>query len=172
MHFYRPQRSYGKVMFLHVSVILFTLGSGRQTPPGRHPSRSDIPPSFHPGTATAADGTHLTGMHSCKKCGWLHASLVSREVANSPAHFFHSIQFSSKNGKILVVATHQPLSFSLRNPGSVSRSGSRIPCRRERQHTILPNFAKKLHEIEKMLGCRGDPPPPSTPPHPRLWIWQ
>ena len=41
MYFYRPQRSYSKVMFLHVSVILST------------------------GTATAADGTHPTGMHSC-----------------------------------------------------------------------------------------------------------
>ena len=27
-HFYRPQRSWGKVMFLHVCVILFTGGGG------------------------------------------------------------------------------------------------------------------------------------------------
>ena len=27
-HFYRPQRSWGKVIFLHVSVILFTVGGG------------------------------------------------------------------------------------------------------------------------------------------------
>ena len=54
--FYRPQRSWGKVMFLHVSVILFTGGvchtppgqtpladTPRQTPPlGRHP-RADPP---------------------------------------------------------------------------------------------------------------------------------
>ena len=63
-NFYRPQRSCGKVMFLHVSVILFTGGrgvwqadtllSGRQSPAGRQP-----PP---PGRATAADGTHPTGM--------------------------------------------------------------------------------------------------------------
>ena len=60
---YRPQHSCDKVMFLHMSVILFTGGrvSARppplgQTPPGRHP----LPPQ----TATAADGTHRTGMHS------------------------------------------------------------------------------------------------------------
>ena len=43
--------SCGKVMFLHRSVILFTCE--RCTPP---------PP---PKTATAADSTHPTGMHSC-----------------------------------------------------------------------------------------------------------
>ena len=68
---YRPQRQ-GKVMFLHVSVILFTRGrSGRQIPPPpavRHPL---------PGTATAADGTHPTGMHSCCKS---ESTLASRYV--------------------------------------------------------------------------------------------
>ena len=50
---YRPQRSWGKVMFLHVSVILFT-GGGRSclsacwetrppTPGSRHPPRADTP---------------------------------------------------------------------------------------------------------------------------------
>ena len=32
------------------------------SPPGRHPTRQTPPP---PKTATAADGTHPTGMHSC-----------------------------------------------------------------------------------------------------------
>ena len=52
-------------MFLHLSVILSTRGRGcladtpsGQTPP---PSRADTPRQ----TATAADGTHPTGMHSC-----------------------------------------------------------------------------------------------------------
>ena len=44
-HNYRPQRSCGKVMFLHLSVLLFTGGSATpradnppgQTPPDRHP---------------------------------------------------------------------------------------------------------------------------------------
>ena len=55
--------SYGKVMFLHLFVILFTgggvsaSGSGGCTPPGRHTPRAD--------TATAVDGMHPTGMHSC-----------------------------------------------------------------------------------------------------------
>ena len=70
-HVYRPQRSWGKVMFLHVSVILFTGGvclsacwdttPPEQTPPGQAP----------PGAVHAerygqhAGGTHPTGMHSC-----------------------------------------------------------------------------------------------------------
>ena len=54
---YRPQRSCGKVMFSQASVILFTGGVVWQTPPtGTHPLEQ---------TATAADDTHPTGMHSC-----------------------------------------------------------------------------------------------------------
>ena len=58
----------GKVMFLHLSVILLTGGclplglrgvhSPRQTPP-----RADT--HTPPETATAGDGTHPTEMHSC-----------------------------------------------------------------------------------------------------------
>ena len=96
---YRPQCSCGKVMFLHVSVILSTGGCGSQThPPGQTPPQADNPLNNHPlwqtspgqtppgqtpptsrrpptgrhppaasppGTATAADGTHPTRMHSC-----------------------------------------------------------------------------------------------------------
>ena len=55
--------SCGKVMFSQGSVILSTgevyIPLGRH-PPGRHP----------PKTATAVDGTHPTGMHSC--CSFLH----------------------------------------------------------------------------------------------------
>ena len=83
------KRSGGKVMFLHLSVILSTgvvsapvhagihpLGrhpTGRHppTPPGHTPLQPDSPPGRHPPgqthpqqTATAADGTHPTGMHS------------------------------------------------------------------------------------------------------------
>ena len=74
------------VMFLHLSVILST-GGGLcvwQTPPGQTPPLADTPladipladthlgqtPTLSrapllPETATAADGTHPTGMHSC-----------------------------------------------------------------------------------------------------------
>ena len=75
----QPSLSCGKVMFLHLSVILFTGGRGcladthplgRHTPPGRHPQSdtapwADTPPRQTRQTATAADGTHPTGMHSC-----------------------------------------------------------------------------------------------------------
>ena len=103
VYFYRPQRSCGKVMFLHLSVILFPgrhpprqkppLGRHppgrqplshhprqtppRQTPPGRNPPRQTLPGQTTPQpatprqtpppqeTATTADGSHPTGMHSC-----------------------------------------------------------------------------------------------------------
>ena len=98
--FYCPQLRCSKVMFLHLSVILFTgecipaciwadtsqadtslgrhplgrhplsrhpLGRyppGQTSPLSRHPS-SQTPPLVPQQTATAADGTHPTGMHSC-----------------------------------------------------------------------------------------------------------
>ena len=79
-YFYRPQRSCGMVMFLHLSVILSTGGGlcvwqtppGQTPPAGRHPlgrhppwANTHLEQSHPPETATAADGTHPTGMHSC-----------------------------------------------------------------------------------------------------------
>ena len=78
VHFYRPQRSCGKVMFLHLSVILFTGGGcladspppgqspaplGRHFPLGRQPPLGRLPGQTSPWadapqeTAAAADGT-------------------------------------------------------------------------------------------------------------------
>ena len=51
---YRPQRSCVKVMFSHVSVILFTVAGVANTPPPTSPEM-----------ATAADVMHPTGMYSC-----------------------------------------------------------------------------------------------------------
>ena len=64
-----------KVMFLHLSVILFTGGvclsacwdtprsrPPRSRPPGADTTGADTPQEQ---TATVADGTHPTGMHSC-----------------------------------------------------------------------------------------------------------
>ena len=73
---YRPQRSWGKVISSQASVILLT---GGVLPPGGcflHGGTSSqgcvLPPGGAggdnhppPGTATAAGGTHPTGMHSC-----------------------------------------------------------------------------------------------------------
>ena len=52
-------------MFLHLSVILRTGGGGVWQPPprGKTPPGQTPPPPQE--TATAADGTHPTGMHSC-----------------------------------------------------------------------------------------------------------
>ena len=56
--FYCPQRSCGKVIFYTcLSVILFTGGGGIPACTG-----ADTPLRK---AATAADGTHPTGMHSC-----------------------------------------------------------------------------------------------------------
>ena len=85
-HIYRPQTKFAKVMFLHLSVSHSVHRGGvclsvywdtitppppEQTPPGadppgtRHPPPEQTPPPPGAETATAADGTHPTGMHSC-----------------------------------------------------------------------------------------------------------
>ena len=42
----------------------------------------------------------------------------------------------------------------------IDSGGSKISPRRGRQHTILPKFPKKLHEIERIWA----PGPPPSPP--------
>ena len=87
-HIYRPQTKFAKVMFLHLSVSHSVHRGGSASvhtgipphthPRSRHPPGADTPPpprTRHPPqsrlplpgaeTATAADGTHPTGMHSC-----------------------------------------------------------------------------------------------------------
>ena len=75
---YRPQRSWGKVMFSQACVILFTGGvclsaCWDTTPPGADPHQEQTPPgSRHTPTAEhagrygqCAGSTHPTGMQSC-----------------------------------------------------------------------------------------------------------
>ena len=59
--FYRPQRSCGKVMFLHLSLILST-GVVWQTSPGQtHPPRQTLPPAQTPPWQTHPSGQIPTG---------------------------------------------------------------------------------------------------------------
>ena len=60
--FYRPQRSCGKVMFLHLSIILFTGGClPYPSPLGQTPP----PVQCMLGYGQHTGGTHSTGMQSC-----------------------------------------------------------------------------------------------------------
>ena len=66
--YYRLQRSSGKVMFLQLSVSHSVHRWGVfQTPPRQTPPLGRHPPADTPTTpmATAANGTHPTGMLSC-----------------------------------------------------------------------------------------------------------
>ena len=100
---YRPQPSCGKVMFSQASVILITGKCVWQTPPGQTPLWADTPPfpmhaGIHtplpsacldtpPGGATAPDGTHPTGMHSC----W---SLETKEIGTFLSINDHGASFT------------------------------------------------------------------------------
>ena len=76
VYYYRPQRSWAKVMFLQASVILLTGGGcvclsaswnglpQEQTPPGsRHPPRADTPRSRHPRKQTPPGSRHPQSRH-------------------------------------------------------------------------------------------------------------
>ena len=72
VHIYRPQRSCSKVIFSQACVKNSVHGGGGlpqcmlgYTPLDRPPMGRHTPPQQ---TATAADGTHPTGMHSCTLC--------------------------------------------------------------------------------------------------------
>ena len=55
----------GKIMFLHLSMILFT-GGGVYPPVGQTPQADTIaPPSDTTGYGQQAGGMHPTGMYSC-----------------------------------------------------------------------------------------------------------
>ena len=68
LHYYRPQQSCGKVMFLHLSVILSTGGAcmppHRACPPAMHASLPCTPPATH-----APCHAHPLAMHPpCNAC--------------------------------------------------------------------------------------------------------
>ena len=74
-NFYRPQRSCNKVMFLHLSVSHSVHGGGgvwQTTPWADTPTLNPVHAGIHAPlpAATAADGTHPTGMLSCLLIIW------------------------------------------------------------------------------------------------------
>ena len=88
-HYYRPQTKFAKVMFLHLSVILFTVGVSASVHAGIHTPRQQTPPPREADTPPQADtpprkqtppqeadtplgskhrspcAVHATGMYTC-----------------------------------------------------------------------------------------------------------
>ena len=107
--YYRPQQSWGKVMFLHVPVILLTGGVSAlpgQTPPGTHP----------------------TGMHSCYFFLFLECICQLRiqrrgvrDVHPLSVHFFSFfMQFSAENFAKYVFGPASGVGTPSGNPGSAT----------------------------------------------------
>ena len=143
---YRPQRSCGRVMFLHLSVSHSVYGGCvsqhalrqtsqhalRQMPPqadisqhtlGQTPPQADIsqhalgqtpPGQTYPGMhwgrqppplmATAADGTHPTGMHSCWRCWRIsyHKKYTWLNLNSKIVNKRKTMKTTTKNYKIVV----------------------------------------------------------------------
>ena len=100
-YFCRPQHSCGKVMFSQASVILFTGGVYPSMHWGRHPPRqtplpwADPPPP----TATAAEGTHPTGMHSSNNTFSLHNVLACQHSISVISMEFENFKMSVRRQK-------------------------------------------------------------------------
>ena len=83
---YRPQRSWGKVMFLHVSVILFTGGNTWAGPPRQvHPPGRYTPCQVHPQA-----GTHWAGTppQACSPPGRYTPQAGTPEQVHPPGKYF------------------------------------------------------------------------------------
>ena len=71
LHIYRPQRSCGKVMLLHLSVILFTGGCAchahpnHACPPATHASCHACPPATHAPHHICPPPPHMGLCHAC-----------------------------------------------------------------------------------------------------------
>ena len=77
-----------------------------QTPPSRHPPRADTPRADTE-AATAADGTHPTGMHSC-------LGIYSRNVTSlSVAIFGNPLYLTERNFKSLKVLVNILIVFTI-----------------------------------------------------------
>ena len=80
-HYYRPQRSWGKVMFLHVSVILSTISGGHRNTYGWQ-----------------AGSTHPTGMFSCFVMPMLNTNDVKTDTGQKSLHHVYTCNLD-KNEK-------------------------------------------------------------------------
>ena len=95
---YRPERSCGKVMFLHLSVILFTGGCLADTPLGRHaPLQADTP--CWADTPTQSDG-HCSGWYASYWYAFLFHILVIRQRRSLCSPKRSDINNCTNNGRI------------------------------------------------------------------------
>ena len=107
-NFYRPQRSWGKVMFLHVSVILF-IGGSLQTPPWANTLLCTV----HAGIRSTIGGTHPTVMHTCllwplsllnvnikMDSLWTHMEAMAMSLSKEPICKWRWFRFLSVQHKI------------------------------------------------------------------------
>ena len=77
-NYYRPQKKFAKVMFLHLSVS-HSVHRGRG---GLHPGGQTPSPSDTTGYGQRAGGRHPTGMHSCFTYSFLPADKVTSTFVN------------------------------------------------------------------------------------------
>ena len=90
-HFYRPQQSWGKVMFVHVSVILFTGGCLPQCMLGyTHPLGRHLPWVGPPGRHAPIPGQTPPGQTPPHSACWI------RSTSGRYASYWNAILFFSK----------------------------------------------------------------------------
>ena len=137
------KRSCLKIMFLHLSVILFTVGGGGVHPQGRHPTRQTSPSKM----GIEVGGTHPTGMHCCFECdSYLPYRKESQSRNKSYIWMNHYLPVSRSQGTT-VTGPGFP-----QGGGGNPRGGGEGACY---QHTILPKFPKNCIKLKEFgpWGC-------------------
>ena len=132
---YRPQRSWGKVMFLHMSVILFTGGGSAPLHAGIHPPREQTAP-LGPGTPQRSACWEIWATSGQYASYWNTILLVINSTSYWP-------QRSCGQGNIFTPVCH-----------SVHRGGF---CLSARWDTTFPT-------LEQTPPPRDQTPPEQTPP--------
>ena len=105
-----------------------------------------------------------------KRTKWTILDILGKDFCIRNCSFLVWLVFSQICSGEKCHTKHSTIKFHI-----LPRGGSRIfrrkgcqPSRRGRQHTNLPDFPKKLHEIKKILVRRGAPPPLDPPVLPLL----
>ena len=124
--FYHPQRSWGKVICLHLSVILFTGGgSGTPAPLGRHSSGQTPPWAVHAGIRSTS-GRYASYWNAFLfLLYWSLESLAAHGTSAQPDDFIAPSLTPTKYYYALST-THSPASLPLSSPQSPVPTSSSV----------------------------------------------
>ena len=144
--YYHPQGSLGKVMFLHVSVILFTGGGWYPSMPCRSPGGS---PGPHPGGGWGVWSGGSPGLHLGRVSRSTPWGVSQHALRQTSPRDFHAGRYSQQAGSTYPTGMH---SCSQKLPSDLhiivpDMPGHGNTDRVELEDDIYPLLVRKLHQV-------------------------